>query len=121
MEAILDSLDSKTVAQLIVDAALDKKAIDIHMLDVRELTTLADYFIICAGASDRQIRAISEGIRQDLKEAGLDLYHSEGTADSGWVLLDFGYVLAHVFSPDRRSYYDLESLWQTAPTVVRML
>lgn len=115
------TLDSKTVAKLIVEAAEDKKAGDIRLLDVEALTTLADYFIICEGNSDRQIRAITEGIRAELKDQGVQVFHQEGTPESGWVLLDYGDVLAHVFSPDKRAFYQLESLWQEAPTVLRML
>lgn len=106
---------------MIVDAAADKKAADIRLLDVRELTTLADYFVICQGSSDRQINAIIDGIRQELKEHGESIYHLEGTAESGWILMDYGSVLTHVFSADRRNYYQIEALWQEAPTILRML
>jgi ribosome-associated protein len=114
-------LDSRAVAQLIVDAALDKKAADIHLLDVRELTTLSDYFVVCEGNSARQLRAIADGILENLKEENIRIYQREGTPESGWVLLDYGNVLTHIFSPDRRQYYQLENLWQDAATVVRML
>lgn len=115
------TLDSKTTAKLIVDAAAEKKAANILMLDVHDLTTLADYFVICEGSSERQLNAITENILDELKEAGERPYHREGTPASGWILLDFGYVLAHVFSPERRAYYQLESLWQEAPTVMKMI
>ncbi len=114
-------LDSKTTAKLIVDAAAEKKAENILMLDVHNLTTLADYFIICEGASDRQMNAIYENILDELKRADVPPYHREGTPGSGWILLDYGHVIAHIFSPDRRAYYKLEELWRDAPTVVKML
>lgn len=114
-------LDSKTVARLIVDTAAEKKAANILMLDVIELTTLADYFVICEGMSDRQIRAINDGVLEKLKEEKIPIYKKEGTPESGWILLDYGNVLVHIFSPDKRAYYQLENLWQEAPTVVKML
>ena len=115
-------LDSKTTAHLIVDAAAEKKAANILMLDVRELTTLTDYFVICEGASERQINAINDGILEELKKKhNIYVYHKEGTPESGWILLDYGHVLVHIFSPERRAYYRLEELWQDAPTVMKML
>lgn len=104
-----------------MDAAAEKKAENILMLDVHNLTTLADYFVICDGASDRQLNAIHENILDELKKADIHPYHQEGSSASGWILLDYGYVIAHIFSPDRRNYYKLEELWQNAPTVVKML
>lgn len=91
------------------------------MLDVKELTTLADYFVICEGTSDRQINAIREGILEDLREEKVKPLNREGTPQSGWILLDYGNVLVHIFSPEQRAYYQLENLWQEAPTVMRML
>lgn len=91
------------------------------MLEVKALTTLADYFVICEGNSDRQINAIYEGIMEDMKEENIRPYGKEGTPESGWILLDYGNVLVHIFSPAKREYYQLESLWQEAPTVMKML
>ncbi len=106
---------------MIVDAAADKKAANIVMLDVHELTTLASYFVICEGNSERQLRAITDGILKDLKDADTLPLNKEGTPASGWILLDYGSVLVHVFSPARRQYYQLEALWQEAATVMKML
>jgi len=91
------------------------------MLAVEELTTLADYFVICEGTSERQIRAINEAILDELKKQNVAIYHKEGTPESGWILLDYGNVLAHIFTPERRSYYQLEQLWEEAPTVMKIL
>ena len=91
------------------------------MLDVHELTTVADYFVICEGNTERQIGAIADNVLQELKEVNLDLYHKEGAPASGWVLLDYGSVLVHIFSPEKRNYYQLETLWQEAATVIKML
>jgi ribosome-associated protein len=81
---------------------------------------IADYFVLCDGQSERQLRAIADAIVKSLKESGERPWRIEGTPESGWVLLDYGAVIAHVFLPELRAYYDLESLWQHAPTVVRM-
>ena len=103
-----------------VNAAADKKASDIVMLDLRPVALVADYFVLCDGQSSRQLRAISDAIAQSLKELGERPLRVEGKPDSGWMLLDFGAVVAHVFSPELRAYYDLEALWKEAPIVVRM-
>lgn len=91
------------------------------MLDMRGITLLADYYVLCDGASVRQIGAISDELLEELKKAGTRSPMIEGTPESGWVLIDFGSVIVHVFSPKQRSYYQLEELWQDAPIVVRML
>jgi ribosome-associated protein len=106
---------------MIVDAAAEKKAANILLLEVRDLTTLADYFVICEGTSARQINAIQDGIQQTLKAEGYGQHHREGSAESGWILLDYEDILVHIFSPDKRDYYQLESLWQEAPTLMKML
>jgi ribosome-associated protein len=103
-----------------VDAAADKKAADILLLDLRRMTLIADYFVVCNGQSSRQIRAIAEGISESLKDLGERPLRMEGTPDSGWLLMDFGSVITHIFSPELRTYYALEKLWQDAPVVVRM-
>ena len=115
------TLNSRTTARLVVDAAAEKKAANILLLEVRTLTTLADYFVICEGTSRRQLNSIRDGILEALKEKGYGLHHKEGTAESGWILLDYENILVHIFSPERRAYYQLEELWQDAPTVMKML
>ena len=84
------------------------------MLDVRDKTSLADYFVICEGETDRQVRAIADGMVAAAKEQDRRPLGVDGYDDAGWVLLDFDSVLAHVFLPGERSYYDLESLWAPA-------
>jgi ribosome-associated protein len=103
-----------------VDAAADKKASDILLLDLRRMTLIADYFVVCNGQSSRQLRAIAQGIAESLKDLGERPLRMEGTPESGWLLMDFGSVIAHIFSPELRAYYALEKLWQDAPVVVRM-
>ena len=90
------------------------------MLDLRPVALIADYFVLCDGQSDRQLRAIADAIVQSLKELGERPLRKEGAPESGWMLLDYGAVVAHIFSPELRAYYDLESLWKEAPMVVRM-
>ncbi len=103
------------LARLLKAAAVDKKAWDCVVLDVRDKTALADYFVVCEGETDRQVRAIADGMMEAAKKKeGLRPLGVDGYEDAGWVLLDFDSVLAHVFLPGERSYYDLESLWGTA-------
>ena len=90
------------------------------MLDTRQICSFADYFVICSGDSDRQIEAIREEITKTLKKEGIALHHYEGTAGSGWILLDVGGVIVHIFSPEMRDYYRLEDLWESAVPVVMM-
>jgi ribosome-associated protein len=104
-----------------VDAASDKQASNIVMLDMRGVCSFSDYFVLSSGETERQIKAIGEEIEKALKEGGVTPQHREGTADSGWVLLDFGSVIVHIFSPDQREFYQLEELWSQATPVVRIL
>jgi ribosome-associated protein len=102
------------LARLLRGAAVEKKAWDTVVIDIREKTSIADYFVICEGETDRQVKAIADGMVEaakvkDLKPIGIDGYE-----DATWILLDFDSVLAHVFLPGERSYYDLESLWAPA-------
>ena len=91
------------------------------MLDIREVSSFADYFVICSADSDRQINAICDEIDEVLSKNGVRLYRREGDADSGWVILDFSRVIVHVFAQPQREYYGLELLWSTATPVVRIL
>lgn len=104
-----------------VDVVASKKAANIVMLDMRKVTLLADYFVLCDGSSVRQIGAISDGLLEELKKAGSKQAMVEGTPESGWMLVDFGSVIVHIFSPEQRAYYQLEELWKDAPIVVRMI
>ena len=90
------------------------------MLDVREVCGFADYFIICSGESERQIKAIYDEVQQVLKKEGVPPHHREGTLDSGWLLLDFGDVIVHIFAPLEREYYQLGKLWSQAIPLVRI-
>jgi ribosome-associated protein len=109
------------LARRIVELAADKKASDIVLLGVRELTTMADYFVICSGASERQLGAIADGIVSGLRTEGVRPVGTEGTPGAHWVLLDFGSVIVHIFAPPERGYYELEKLWADAPTLLHVL
>jgi ribosome-associated protein len=108
------------LARRIVELAEDKKAADIVLLDLGELTTLADAFVICSGGSERQISAIADGIVEGLRDERVKPIGREGTAESHWVLLDFGAVIVHVFTPPERDYYELERHWSAAKVVLRV-
>jgi ribosome-associated protein len=98
-------------------AALDKKAIDLTVLDVQGVSSVTDYFLVCSGRSAPHVKTIADAIREELKEDGVRPLHAEGQAESGWVLLDYGDVLMHVFLEDTRAYYALERLWGDAPSI----
>jgi ribosome-associated protein len=102
---------------LLINALLEKKAKDIVVLSVREISAFTDYFIICSGTSDRQIRAISSHIRETLKKAGLIPLGVEGEKEGQWILLDYDDVIVHVFLDENRNFYNLERLWSEAPRI----
>lgn len=102
------------LARLLKSAAAEKKAWDPVVIDVRDQTSIADYFVICEGETDRQVRAIADGMVEAAKSKDRRPLAVDGYADAGWILLDFDSVLAHVFLPGERSYYDLEALWAPA-------
>lgn len=100
----------------------DKQGEDVLLLDIRDVSILADYFVIGSALSERQTKAIVDDIKQKTKQAfDLRPLHVEGESASGWVLMDYGDVVVHLFTPDVRAYYDLEELWQEGRIVVRML
>jgi ribosome-associated protein len=112
--------DADTVARHIVDAAADKKAADIALMDVHLATTLAEFFVIATGSSDRQVGAIASGVRDRMDEDDIQLLGEEGRPSDGWVLLDYGQVIVHIFGVEQRAYYDLEKHWKDAPTLLRI-
>lgn len=97
----------------------EKKAENIVLLDLRPDAIIADYFVICNGNSDRQLKALAENVRNSVKEQYEKLPFSiEGTAESGWILMDYGNVVVHLFLESKRLYYDLEGLWRGAQVLV---
>jgi ribosome-associated protein len=100
------------LSRLIANAAADKKARGIVRLDIRQKSSIADYFVICEGDTDRQVRAITDSIIDASKAKGIRPLRTAGYGEGSWVVLDYASVIVHVFLPGERSYYDLESLWK---------
>ena len=108
------------MARKAVEAASDKQATDIVLLDARGICSFTGYFVICSGDTDRQIEAIRDEVGHALKKDGILPHHYEGTVDSGWLLLDFGDIIVHIFTPFQREYYQLDELWSQASTILRI-
>ena len=98
-------------------AAAEKKATDTVVLDLREIASFTEYFVICTGASTRQVQAISNSVEEELRKAGRRPSHIEGYSSAEWILLDYGDFIVHVFSAASRRFYDLERLWRDAGRV----
>ena len=112
------TIEATTLARRAVEIAEDKLASDIVMLDLQKLNSIADYFVICSGESDRQLKAILDAIDEGIGREFGRKARVEGTADTGWVLLDYDDVVVHIFSVALRDYYRLERLWSKATPVV---
>jgi ribosome-associated protein len=109
------------LTHLLVDALQEKKGIDILVLDIHTQAIFADYFVICSGDSEPQLRALTQAALGEAKKVGQRMPKGvEGTPADGWVLIDFGDVVVHLFAPEKRAYYDLESLWHAGRVVIRM-
>lgn len=102
----------KEMALMAAKALDSKKGVNIKVMDVMGLTSLADYFVICSGTSNTQINALCDAVEKEINEAGEETLHREGYRGGTWVLLDFGSVVVHVFNNEAREFYSLERLWQ---------
>jgi len=120
VDVAANDLSPRALADLVVDAASDKKAEDIVVLNVSEVTTIADLFIICSGRGERQVQAIADGIVERATAVGRRPFGVEGYDGGRWVLLDLGDVVVHAFVPEERDLYRLERLWGDAPVVLRV-
>lgn len=109
--------DALALARAAADAASEKGAADLVLLDVSDQLALTDVFLVCSGATDRQVKAVVEGITDRLRDRGVRALRREGERELRWVLLDFGDVVCHVMDADERDYYRLESLWKDCPAV----
>jgi len=117
-ESIETTMDpSKAKALECARAAIEKKAENVKVLDLTELSSFTDFFVVCSGMSDRQLQAISESVEEAMAQAGKELLAIEGYGEGRWILMDFGDVIVHVFLDALREYYDLEKLWADAPRV----
>ena len=108
------------IARRIVDLLADRQAEDISLLDIRKVAAFADYFVIATATNRRQMHALIQIVDNELRSEDIKPRHREGTGDSGWVLVDYGSVILHIFSPESRAYYALEELWSDATEVVRI-
>ena len=109
--------EPKVLAEEIVKALDSKRAQKIEVIQVGDITILADYFILCTATSTTQIRTLADLAEETAERLGEQLHHREGERDSGWVLLDFSTVVVHIFLPEQRDFYDLERLWQDGTSV----
>ncbi|MGI6655841.1 MAG: ribosome silencing factor [Desulfobulbus sp.] len=109
--------EGRDLAEVCVRIALDGKAEDVVLLDVRKLASFTDYFVIMSGRSTRHVQGLAEAIENELTAKRISTKHSEGLREGLWVLLDFGDVLVHVFYHESRRFYDLEGLWRDAPRI----
>ncbi len=115
MLLVKESIDGKEQVLLCVNASLKKKAKNLIILNVKEYSSFADYFIICSGTSDRQVQAITASIQENLKEYGIMPLGIEGEKLGRWVLMDYEDVIIHIFYEPVREFYDIERLWSDAP------
>ena len=111
-------LEAIDYARKAVDVADDMQATDIVLLDIREVSSFTDFFVVMSAESPRQMDALAQNMQGELKEAGAALHHREGGLESGWLLLDFGDVIVHVFAPEERAHYQLEAFWSKGKQVV---
>ena len=113
-------LEPLELAKRVVDLAVDKLASDVILMQIGDLSLIADYFVICTGETERQLDAIRYELQKQLKTEGEYPVGTEGTPSSGWVLMDYGSVVVHIFAPSQREHYQLERLWSDAKVVVRV-
>ncbi|MBD5525157.1 MAG: ribosome silencing factor [Lachnospiraceae bacterium] len=110
-------MDSKEIAKLAIEALEDKKAEDIKVIDISEVSVIADYFIIANGTNNSQIQALSDNVEEKLGKAGVPLRQIEGYNSANWILLDFHDVIIHIFDKENRLFYDLERIWRDGKLV----
>ena len=113
-------LEGLVLARKVVEIASDKQATNIALLDVSAVSSFTDYFVICNGENVRQMKAIHDEVVRSLKKEGVLPAHTEGTIDSGWLLVDYGDVIVHIFAPFERELYQLDEVWNKANPIVRI-
>lgn len=110
-------MDGRSLAEFCAQKCFEKKAENVVILDLENLSPVADFFVICSGFSDRQVVAIAEHVSNEVRQTGLKPLSEEGLADGRWCLIDCGNVIVHVFQDQLRDYYNLEGLWRDAPRI----
>jgi ribosome-associated protein len=110
-------LTSEKFAKLIADFVQNKKGYEIKILDLRKLSSITDFFVICSADSDRQVKAIADEVDEKLSTQGIKCFHREGYETLNWILLDYFDVILHVFKAEARNYYNLEKFWGDAPII----
>jgi ribosome-associated protein len=113
----MEGLSAEEKAVFTSRIVADKKAMDVVMLDMREASSITDYFLICSGSSERQVQAIADALDEQLTRSGIESLGVEGYREGRWILMDYGDVIVHVFSQETREFYDLERLWANAPKI----
>lgn len=112
--------DPVEIARTVAEVASDRLASDITVLDISELSTIADVFVVCSADNVRQLNAIREEVTTQLREHQVSPRRVEGVAEAGWILMDYGDVIVHLFTNEQRSFYRLEELWSEAPTLLKI-
>ncbi len=107
------------VLDFVVEVLEDKKAKDIKVLNVKDITLIADYFVICSGTSTTHIKALADEVEQRLKERDVKLHHAEGYSSARWILMDYNNIIVHIFHRDDRLFYNLERIWADAEEVLQ--
>ena len=110
-------MDSLIFAKKISELILSKKGYEIKILDLRKLSTISDYFLVCSADSDIQVKAIADEVYKKLANEGIKCFHKEGADTANWILLDYFDVVVHIFRSEARAYYNLEKLWGDAPVI----
>lgn len=110
-------MNNEQLIKNVVKAADDKRAEDILVLDMKDVSVMADYFVICEGSSERQVQAIARGIKEAVEDSDAIVNRMEGFEQARWILIDLGDVVCHIFHQEERSYYNLERLWGDAPII----
>lgn len=113
----MTNLSAHEISQKIANIASEKKAENIIIYHVEDITSVAEYFVVCSGMNERQLQAISDDIKKDMKETQIPIIGIEGYNNATWILLDLGGVVMHIFNKETRSFYDLDILWGDAPKI----
>ena len=111
--------ESRKMALMAVEALEDKKGADISILDISEISVLADYFIIANGSNRNQVQAMADAVEEDLGKAGFAPKHIEGYATANWILMDYGDIVIHIFDEENRVFYDLERIWRDGESIIK--